>query len=548
MSATSAAKKEEKQCTVCIEKYTRVIRQPIECPYCPDTACRQCTSQYLLTTQNDPHCMHCKREWNREFIDLKLTNTFRKGALKDHRQKVLMNREKARLPAMQVYVEAHHTIQAEAVKRNEYILKKKELKKERNKIQSNLDKTLAPDEIIQRLRPIQDQLRQTRKYILDCDRRIYEAQMLLNGGEVKEARQFIMKCPGEECRGFLSTAWKCGTCQKYYCHDCHAVKTDQKDDSHVCNEEAKATASMISKETRGCPKCGIRISKIEGCDQMFCTSCHAVFSWNTGQLLLNTVIHNPHYYEYLRQKNNGVVPRELGDVPCGGLPNPYLFARAICYGTSTPTRMIHEITDILRCLHDIQNVRLPRFPLRQPANMNQELDIRYLMNQLTEEQWGAELEKKETKFERNKEIGLILQTLIHVGAEKLTAIQNETRQSIRRVLIESAIKEMNDVRQFTNTSLIQKGKQMGIVVPYISIAWSWSWISREQMKQEKLADNLITAESLLRNYANPQGEVEQQKPEPQEQPQEQLANPLFVEMDGEMVEMTLEQAREILGV
>jgi hypothetical protein len=210
--------------------------------------------------------------------------------------------------------------------------------------------------------------------------------------------------------------------------------------------------------------------------------------------------------------------------------------------------MIHEITDILRCLHDIQNVRLPRFPLRQPANMNQELDIRYLMNQLTEEQWGAELEKKETKFERNKEIGLILQTLIHVGAEKLTAIQNETRQSIRRVLIESAIKEMNDVRQFTNTSLIQKGKQMGIVVPYISIAWSWSWISREQMKQEKLADNLITAESLLRNYANPQGEVEQQKPEPQEQPQEQLANPLFVEMDGEMVEMTLEQAREILGV
>jgi hypothetical protein len=64
------------------------------------------------------------------------------------------------------------------------------------------------------------------------------------------------------------------------------------------------------------------------------------------------------------------------------------------------------------------------------------------------------------------------------------------------------------------------------------------------MKQEKLADNLITAESLLRNYANPQGEVEQQKPEPQEQ----LANPLFVEMDGEMVEMTLEQAREILGV
>jgi hypothetical protein len=83
--------------------------------------------------------------------------------------------------------------------------------------------------------------------------------------EKKEIRQFTQKCPVEDCRGFLSSAWKCGTCQTWVCPDCLVPKGKDKDAAHTCNEDAKATAALIKKETRPCPKCGMGISKIDGC-------------------------------------------------------------------------------------------------------------------------------------------------------------------------------------------------------------------------------------------------------------------------------------------
>ena len=74
-----------------------------------------------------------------------------------------------------------------------------------------------------------------------------------------------------------------------------------------------ATAKMIKDSSRGCPGCGERISKIDGCDQMWCPSCHVAFSWRTGEIE-NGRIHNPHYYQWMRANAaGGVIPREPND-------------------------------------------------------------------------------------------------------------------------------------------------------------------------------------------------------------------------------------------
>ena len=86
------------------------------------------------------------------------------------------------------------------------------------------------------------------------------------------------------------------------------------DENHVCKQEDIDTFKMIVKETRQCPTCSTNIYKIEGCDQMWCTQCHTAFSWRTGRI--ETVIHNPHYYEYHRE-NGGQVPNQLGQAECG---------------------------------------------------------------------------------------------------------------------------------------------------------------------------------------------------------------------------------------
>ena len=529
------AKKEVPTCPVCMDHFTAVIRQPITCSYCPQATCRQCTSQYLLTTLNDPHCIGCKREWNREFIDTKLTQTFRKGALKQHRRKVLIDRERGRLPAMQAFVEAQHDYNTANVEYHTCRSRRVALKRERSAIQAQYAQTDTLEQLTERLRPISQERLELKNRMRAAETKMIQAERVLTGRE-KETRQFIMKCPFEGCRGFLSSAWKCGTCQKFFCADCHAEKAGQKDDAHTCNEDAKATASMIRTETRPCPKCGIRISKIDGCDQMWCTACQTTFSWNTGQVLLNTVVHNPHYYEYLRNRNGGTVPREAGDVPCGGLPQAYLFTRVVMDIPSLTAQDKTEILEIVRCLSDIQYVRLPQFPLRQAANVNQALDIKYLMKEIDEEEWGTALERVETSGERKKELGLILQTLLHVGSEKLTQLQNATREQ-RAQLAKPLLEELKQVRVYTNKSLIEKGKQMGIVVPHITTDWRWSWIKKAAMKDTieqatEVAEEVETAPALP---------AVQHVPE--DHPPEET---IMVELDGEIVEMSFAQAQQLL--
>ena len=139
-------------------------------------------------------------------------------------------------------------------------------------------------------------------------------QLLLQSSKKKNPNgkedTFHRKCSIENCRGYLSSQWKCGLCSSYTCKDCHL----EKKEGHICNKELVATISFLEEDTKPCPKCSTPIHKIDGCDQMWCTICHTAFSWRRGTI--ETRIHNPHYYEWLRN-GGGNLPRNDGDYECG---------------------------------------------------------------------------------------------------------------------------------------------------------------------------------------------------------------------------------------
>jgi len=193
--------------------------------------------------------MSCRRAWNDEFLDLNFTRAFRKGDYTKHRENILIDREIAILPTRQPRVEA--TLMVRDIQQQQ---------REINKELFAFEKLRSV--IIKKSTALSAKLA---RYSAEAEGRPPPAWTLTEGEKKTERAKFIMKCPDGECRGFLSTVYKCGTCQKWACPDCLIVKGLDKDAEHTCDPGQKESVALIVKESRPCPKCGERISKIDGC-------------------------------------------------------------------------------------------------------------------------------------------------------------------------------------------------------------------------------------------------------------------------------------------
>jgi len=97
--------KEQNECSICIEPMNKSTRKRVECGSCDYSACRECYKQYLLNTNDNPHCMSCKGEWNQVAMIEKFDKSFVNTGYKQHRENVLVDRERSKMVATQPYVE-----------------------------------------------------------------------------------------------------------------------------------------------------------------------------------------------------------------------------------------------------------------------------------------------------------------------------------------------------------------------------------------------------------------------------------------------------------
>jgi hypothetical protein len=229
--------------------------------------------------------MNCKQAWDQTFVVLHLNRNWYNDTYQQHRDQLLFEREQSRFPETMPEVEKYHKIA--------------EINKERETNMKDINTLRAK---------IEELMRENS----NCDRKI---RVIKTGKEEVERQKFIMPCQKSDCKGFLSTAYKCGVCKDYCCPQCFAILGETKDEEHVCKDSDIETAKLIKSTTRPCPNCGERINKISGCDQMWCPTCRTAFSWKDGTIQ-NGTIHNPHYFQYMRNRNNGDIPRQPGDNPC----------------------------------------------------------------------------------------------------------------------------------------------------------------------------------------------------------------------------------------
>ena len=280
-------------CCVCFDKFNQTIRAPTTCPHCEIQICRTCFQTYLLNEVADvPRCVNteCDRGWERNFLDSEMTSTFRLKTYKEHREKVLADREKSKLPATQA--DAAEVRAALALKTAADARYAKAAEESR-RINLELMAAMRVQNAISRVVDSYG-----REHYVDPTAPAAAAE----APKAKAAAVFVKPCPAPDCKGFLSTAWKCGLCDKYTCPDCHDLKGLLREDpAHRCDPDKVATATLLKAEAKSCPKCGVSICKIEGCDQMWCTQCNTGFSWRTGKMAAGPV-HNPHYFDWLRSQ------------------------------------------------------------------------------------------------------------------------------------------------------------------------------------------------------------------------------------------------------
>jgi len=105
-------------------------------------------------------------------------------------------------------------------------------------------------------------------------------------------------CKADKCVGYLSEKWVCYTCNTKFCKRCQEVKNEK----HECDEQLVDNLKAIKSDSVECPNCSSFIFKISGCDQMWCTNCNTAFNWKTRKILDTKNFHNPHYVDYIRQK------------------------------------------------------------------------------------------------------------------------------------------------------------------------------------------------------------------------------------------------------
>ena len=439
---TEAQKKDA--CAICTEAFNKIANKEVACCFCEKVACRRCVQTFLTSSTHDPHCMYCSKVWEREFIDDNLTVTYRMNEYKKHRENILLDREIALMPATQ-----HRAEQIRAAdKMTEEVMPP---------LDEQLKNLYAESAAIT--------VRINTVYKLRGDAQ-YEIRLLRTGqGEkAKVETSFVRKCPDGDCRGFLSTAWKCGLCSKWACPECHEIKGDERDTAHTCNPDNVATAKLLAKDSRPCPGCGTVITKIEGCDQMWCPQCHTPFSWRTGHKETG-VVHNPHYYEWQRQQNGGVAPRVIGDVACGGIPHYTAVRRG---GTGLAPSLMSTLLNFHRIVQHVQHAELPRYHNVFNENDNQDLRIQYLLGTTDKEVLKVTIQQREKKREKERAIRRAYEVLVQAGTDLLNRIVAEADSNVKNGIIA----EIDALRIYINELLAKVNARLKLSVPQYHTDWS----------------------------------------------------------------------------
>lgn len=514
------------ECGVCCEVFNKTSHVAVVCEHagvCEYKACSACIKTYLVGISTDPNCMMCNKAWSDKFLAKQLGTTYMKGEYVTHRKELLVQQQISRLSETMAAAETYKRVKAIKDQLDDLKKQHKEACKQYNAIMPSIQavnlefQTLKRDAITEahtllNMRAKCDKERvvlyaemnrrsETKDLIMTNIRQLRNnIAVIQNGGEPvgaekkkEEARKFIMPCPNTDCRGYLSSQYKCELCEYHTCSKCFdLIGLSKEEAGHVCKPENVESAEFIRKQSKPCPCCGTRISKIDGCDQMWCTQCKKAFSWNTGNIVTGT-IHNPHFYQYQREHGGGVAPRNPGDVVCGGLPqfrDVNVRINQLMLHKSNP-----EIVNTLTNIHRLQGHfnMWNNEPLRTAVQTEQDFEqerVLYILQEINKAELATKIFRKDKSRKIKTALLHVCELFIAVGTDMFQKILLSEKTGTEAVEeLEARIAEYDELRQYCNDHFKEISMLYGVCVPNIKANWS-SWDSTKY-NAKGVIDNYI---------------------------------------------------------
>ena len=421
----------------------------VACGVCEHVCCKTCVKKFLLDSMDDPQCMACRRRFTHADLVDKLPRAFVDGDLKRHRERVLLDRQKAMIPSTQDAV-------LEERSRRRSLKRIRELTEQRDRLKRQMQ-TIAQQ--------IGDEHRE-----------------MATSTATGERRQFVMRCSVDNCQGFLTEQYKCTVCESSTCPQCHVVIRGTAAE-HVCNPDDVATVTLLRHDSKRCPSCATWIHRYEGCTQMFCTNpaCHALFDYRTLRLLgTRDHVHNPHYTEWLaRQRGQGSAAREAGDIPCGGMPHVNELHRALVprFGPSLmPGFLNRTSTEVQRILHTHRMVihtehqTLPRYRTNVDDPDLAYMRVQFCLGDFGEQTWRTRLQRREKERTKRDEIALVLEMVIHACSDLFRQMVLTARgEGASARSVEEVHADVYSVLKHANAALCHLSTTFNCIVPQFDL-------------------------------------------------------------------------------
>ncbi len=558
------------ECGICIESFNKSKRKWVQCPYCPAHGseigvCISCVKTYLL--QDDaptPRCAACQSGWTEDFMTQTFAKTWLLKEYKAHRERILLDTERARLPEAQEdagrYRRALQIVERvtaqiaplqeqiknlpEQAEENRLYAEYGRLNSDRVREEREMTKgvvalvekeqailatlrrlthdftdmeelealvahlpaedprKMAYDEFqdLRRQRGELEERNLTRRTELRTQesavwRAFMEARTILSvarnpiqaqinalrnreymqavavrksagrepapraigeAGQQQERNRwtFVMKCTQEGCEGFVGTNWKCGLCEVEFCKECG----DRKQSEHLCTAETRATFQALRKEAKPCPKCAAMISKIDGCDQMWCTQCQTAFSWRTGQIEISH-IHNPHYFQWMRQNGTAAPPlRPVGD--CLNLGPEELLEQVNHYAARRRHWWVTEWVRANRHYRWIHRMHQHTLAEKQEDDWRRQLRVKRLVNEITDDVWKDRLQRGEKATQKEYAIVQIMDLYMQASLDMLANTLPEDAD------VPAILEQLEALRKFCNDEMGKIQKRFNNEVVY----------------------------------------------------------------------------------